>query len=121
MSDFKEELRGESPEGERQRQNTRPSLPSVRQMVQCDSCKAIGRRESVEEQKVKQIKLDVKEGKGTQEIKTKEKEQEIKKKENRQEIKEQDVMEEQNATEELHKNMLRSVVDSSVEEDLPVV
>ncbi|XP_069673865.1 gelsolin-related protein of 125 kDa-like [Periplaneta americana] len=119
MSDFKEKLRGESPEGERQRQNTR--LPSVRQMVQCDSCKAIGRRESVEQQKVKQMKLDVKEGKGTQETKTEEKEQEIKKKENRQEIKEQDVMEEQNATEELHKNMLRSVVDSSVEEDLPVV
>ncbi|XP_069673861.1 uncharacterized protein [Periplaneta americana] len=120
MPDFKPKRRlvfRISLKGESRSQNTTPWLSRGRKLMQFYPCKAIGRRESVEEPKVKQIKLDVEEGKDTQETK----EEEVKKEEIKQEMKKQEVMKEQNGTENLRKNMLRSVVDSSVEEDIPVV
>ncbi|XP_069694219.1 uncharacterized protein [Periplaneta americana] len=124
MPDFKPKRRlvfHISLKGESRSQNKTPWLSRGRKLMQFYPCKAIGRRESVEEPKVKQIKLDGEEGKDTQETKKEEKEEEVKKEEIKQEMKKQEVMKEQNGTENLRKNMLRSVVDSSVEEDIPVV
>ncbi|XP_069692734.1 gelsolin-related protein of 125 kDa-like [Periplaneta americana] len=132
MYDYLEEpdlgyIRHRTPKSELQPQDTTPR-PRVREMAECEPCKPSGSKESDEEPKEKRVKFDVKEEKGTQETKEdgKEKEVEVGKnkngvmeEKNKQEVTEQEVMEEKDATEELQENMLRCVVSSSTEENIP--